>query len=89
MGRGSMEELMEVFGDVTNKAESNYRQVERIKRRCIELGINVTYDEVTAKFTVPLNSKFLLLEKAEKQLEEARRPKPTLFGRFSFLKEVR
>lgn len=63
MGRSSMQELSEIFGTDGNKAESNYRQVERIKHRCIRAGIFLEFDPNTMRFRTEPNAKLKFLDR--------------------------
>ena len=84
LDRGTISELMDIFGTPGNKKESNYRQVERIKQRCILAGIKVTFDEMTSSFHTDYNSKLRLLDIAEKQQRELppRKPPTATFGMY-------
>lgn len=75
MGKATLENLSHILGLKGNKAESNYRQVERVKQRCIRAGIPVVFDDIHMKFRVPRNSKLDFLEKAIPRLEELRNRK--------------
>lgn len=82
MGRSSMAELSEIFGIGKNKAESNYRQVERIKQRCMRAGVWLEFDTHTMRFRTERNAKFKYLDQVLPKLAEQRRQQ-TAFGFFA------
>lgn len=73
VGRSSMQELSEIFSQSGNKAESDYRQVERIKQRCIRLGIHLEFDPITMRFKTERNAKLKYLDRVLPRLQERRR----------------
>lgn len=72
-GRSSMSELSEVFGIGKNKPESNYRQVERIKQRCIRAGVWLEFDTQTMRFRTERNAKFKYADAVLPRMRERRR----------------
>jgi len=90
VGGGSLTDMVRAIGIPTNLPESNYRQVERIKLRCIQLGFDVTSSSRshTICYKAPILSKLKLLDIAEKQQEEREaREGITCFWHYSFQKE--
>ena len=69
-GKSSMQELLEIFGQPGNKAESDYRQVERIKQRCIKAGIFLEFDNINMRFRTERNAKLKYLDSMLPKLEE-------------------
>jgi len=74
-----------VFGDPNNKRESNYRQVERIKQRCIQAGIEVGFNEYLSSFYTEHGAKIKFLDIAEEALSKLPDPKdkPNTLSRFT------
>ena len=91
VGRGSLEDLIDVSGNDKNLYESNYRQVERIKHRCMLLGIHIEFNYELEKFVTERNAKLKLLDKVRKikrPHSSKKPPKPTTFGSYSFRKVI-
>ena len=87
LGRGSLRDLVTVFGSPENQYESNYRQVERIKRRCQKLGIHVVYDEQLTRFRTESGAKLKLLDLAENAKNAVKKDiKVKTFGPFKVSK---
>lgn len=84
LGRATMSNLVDILGIKDNLEESNHRQIERIKTRCIEAGIEVTFNEFDGKFECPYLSKILFLDYLEKINELEKKPNKYIrvFGRF-------
>lgn len=87
MGKGTMDDLVLVFGNKKNLYESNYRQVERIKMRCLHAGVEVSFNQSTGKFETTPGSKFLFMEFIEELHLTHRSPVPmNSFGPFEAAK---
>lgn len=83
MGKSSMADLSEAFRSQGNKTESDYRQVERIKQRCLRMGVLVEFDNHTMRFRTERNAKFKYLEAVLPRI----RPKPWRREAFGFFVE--
>ena len=83
IGKGTMENLVKIFGRSGNLYESNYRQVEIIKTRCIKAGIYIRFDDFKGKFETEANAKLKFMVVVDKIIEDKRGEKPTKsFGVF-------
>lgn len=82
LSHGSVEDLTAIFGNSSNKKESNYRQIERIRQRCVAIGIDIQFSEYTSTYSCPPNSKLILLEEAERQRRETFKPVYSQLRRF-------
>ena len=87
IGKGTLEDLVLVFGGEENLYESNYRQVERIKTRCIRAGVRVSFNEHKGKFETEPNAKLKFLDIVTKVIEDKTGEKPKkVFGKFEATK---
>jgi len=81
-GKSSMQELSEIFGIPGNKAESNYRQVERIKYRGQKAGISIEFEPDTMRFHTETNAKLKYLDKILPKLQRISR-RVSAFGYYA------
>jgi len=85
IGQGTMRNLVRILGSKKSQKESNHRQIERVKLRCIHTGIKVTFDIISKSFVAPLGSKYKLLELIEAH-QQHKPPNPKNFGPFKIQK---
>jgi len=80
VGGRSPEALRDLFGSDNNLQKSNERQVDRIRKRCADLGLGVAWDDDQQRYIIPSSSS-RNLGAALSKIQEA----PfTLFSRFSY-----
>jgi len=80
VGGRSPEALRDLFGSETNLQKSNERQVDRIRKRCSDLGLEVAWDDDQQRYIIPSSSARNLGAAISKVQEDPF----TFFGRFSF-----
>jgi len=84
-GPGTIESLCFIFGSDNNLPKSNERQVDRIRQRCLDLGIKAQWDEENRRYKASSQAKLFLHD----LIETAREAAWSSFGGFLFRKVPR
>jgi len=83
IGRDSIRDIVQVFGKKENLPESNLKQVDRLRARCIYLGIDVEFDRDTGKFSAKTGSKMVISKMIDDLKETKEHQKQHLLGPFA------